>query len=199
MIAPSDDSTHAIILAGGKSSRMGTDKATLQVGNETLIERLVRILSPHFDGIIISTSSNAPTPKNNLRYVADEQSGCGPLMAIYSCLKASPSSVNFFIACDIPDVNIPLILRLLSYASSHEIIAPSFKKDFSEPLFAVYNRSILPVIEQQLAAGKLKITDCFPLCNTHIVPFNDTGWYRNLNTRDQFEAYTVQQNHYKHE
>ena len=179
---------------------MGTDKATLKIKSETLLERLIRILSPLFDGIIISTSPNAPLPPhttqnspNTIRYVIDERSDCGPLMAIYSCLKASPSNVNFVIACDIPEINTTLIQKLLLYSRKYEIIVPSFSEKFVEPLFAVYNRSILPIIQQQIAADRLKITDCFPFCNTRIVPITDFDWYRNLNTRDQFDTYTSQQ------
>jgi molybdopterin-guanine dinucleotide biosynthesis protein A len=182
-------SARAIILAGGRSTRMGTDKATLEINNETLLKRLIRILSPVFSGIIVSTSSEIHFGNSDVPQVIDEKPGLGPLMAIYSCLKVSPSRVNFVIACDIPEVDIRLVYTLLSYSQEYDIIVPSFSKRFVEPLFAVYNRSILPVVERQLTLGQLKITDCIPLCNTHIVPVGNNGWYRNLNTRHQFEAY----------
>ena len=101
------DTIHAIILAGGRSSRMGFDKARLEINGETLLDRLVRLLSPLFNGILISASSNTSLTNNALRHVIDEQPDRGPLMAIYSCLKASPSNINFVIACDIPLVDHP--------------------------------------------------------------------------------------------
>ena len=183
------DTIHAIILAGGRSSRMGFDKARLEINGETLLDRLVRLLSPLFNGILISASSNTSLTNNALRHVIDEQPDRGPLMAIYSCLKASPSNINFVIACDIPEVDIALIQKLLFYANEHDIVVPSFSTGLTEPLFAFYNRSILPVIQRQIAVNRLKISDCFPLCNTRIVMTSDPGWYRNLNTPIQFDAY----------
>lgn len=172
---------------------MGTDKARLEINNETLLERLIRILSPIFNGILVSTSSEIPLTNENTIQIIDEKPDLGPLMAIYSCLNVSPSGVNFVIACDIPEVDTGLIHSLVSYSQEYEIIVPSFSEKFAEPLFGVYNRSILPTIRKQITAGRLKITDCFPLCNTRIVRISNSGWYRNLNTRDQFDAYTSQQ------
>ncbi len=188
MISPS--AAHAIILTGGKSSRMGTDKASLKINGETLLERQIRLLSPVFGGIIVGASSGTPPSGNAaIQYVPDEKPGYGPLMAIYTCLAASTVSHNFVIACDIPEIDYSLIRRLLDLADRYDIVAPSFTDGLPEPLFAVYNRSCIPVLARQLDEQRLKITDCFLHCNSHVIPTPDTGWYRNLNTPVQFEAY----------
>ena len=68
-----------------------------------------------------------------------------------------------------------------------------FSESFMEPFFGIYNRTILPTIQKQIAASNLKIADCFPKCKICIVQISNTSWYRNLNTQDQFAAYTSQQ------
>lgn len=181
---------HAIILAGGRSSRMGSDKKLLRINGETLISRLYRLLAPHFDGIIISTSAQEQNPVPGALHVKDEQPGKGPLMAIFSSLRQSPSRVNFVVACDIPEVNMTRVRHMLSDAALHDIVVPSFAPGLFEPLFAVYTRDVIPVMERQLAAGCLRPSECFLLCRTRILSMADSGWYRNLNTPQDFIAYT---------
>jgi len=180
---------HAIILAGGKSSRMGADKKELRINGESLLARLHRFLTPHFDGIIISTSSLPQHKISGARYVIDEEPGKGPLMAIYSSLKQSSSRVNFVIACDIPEVDLALVRRMLSFANACDIIVPSFAEGMTEPLFAVYCRPVIPIMARQLADNRLRPADCYPLCTTKIIPVTDNRWYINLNTPDTFTAY----------
>ena len=180
---------HAIILAGGRGKRMGTDKTALKIGDETLVERLIRVLAPLFKGVLVGTSRSLSDPIQEVRYISDRKPGMGPLMAIYSCLEASPSPVNFVVACDIPEVNISLIRHLLSFAEEYEIVTPSFRQGFPEPLFAVYNRSVLPVLKKQLDTDQLKTSNCLQQCNTKIVPIKDDTWYHNLNTPQDYTIY----------
>ncbi len=93
----------AIILAGGKSSRMGgTDKSLLPVSGVPMIEYIAGQLEGHFDEILIGANDSEKYRFLNLPIVADFETGKGPLMGIYSCLAASASDINFVTACDIP-------------------------------------------------------------------------------------------------
>jgi molybdopterin-guanine dinucleotide biosynthesis protein A len=179
----------AIILAGGRSTRMGSDKKMLRINGEPLIERLYRFLVSRFNGIIVSTGTGERNPLPGALQVEDEEPDKGPLMAICSCLKRSPARVNFVIACDIPEVNMTLVRRLLSFANDYDAVVPSFSAGLVEPLFAVYSRDMVPLMERQLAEDRLRPSDCFPLCSTKIISIADTGWYRNINTPAEFSAY----------
>ena len=169
---------------------MGSDKKMLRIDGEPLIERLYRFLASRFEGIIVSTGTGERNPLPGALQVTDEIPGKGPLMAINSCLKRSPARVNFVIACDIPEVHMALVHRLLSFANDYDAVVPSFSAGLVEPLFAVYSREMVPVIEQQLEQGRLRPSDCYSLCRTKIVSVSDSGWYRNLNTPEDFSAYT---------
>ncbi|NCU32376.1 MAG: molybdenum cofactor guanylyltransferase, partial [Candidatus Moranbacteria bacterium] len=103
----------AIVLAGGKSSRMGEDKSLLPVNGRPLIAHIVDQLRDRFDEIIIGANDPEKYAFLNLPVVTDIEKDKGPLMGIYSCLNASTNDVNFVTACDIPVMNTKLISDML--------------------------------------------------------------------------------------
>ncbi|HSO89343.1 MAG TPA: molybdenum cofactor guanylyltransferase, partial [Draconibacterium sp.] len=88
-----------IILSGGQSTRMGTDKALLQIKGKTLLERAVEICNPVCNAILIS-SNNPEHEKYGYQIYPDEIKNCGPLGGIYSCLKKSDTDWNFILSVD---------------------------------------------------------------------------------------------------
>jgi molybdopterin-guanine dinucleotide biosynthesis protein A len=127
------------------------------------------------------------------RTVVDLKPGHGPLMGIYSSLRASSSRVNFIIACDIPTINLPLMRRLLSCSLRYDIVVPSFNPEKYEPLFAVYTKEAATAAGTLLDNGQRRINRLFPLCKTKIleVPAG-TGkgnWYANLNTPEDYHCF----------
>ena len=183
------EAVSAIILIGGKSSRMGRDKALLEIKGEQAVYRLQRILSPFFDTVMLSTGPNPDYTVPGLKTVTDISHGHGPLMGIYSSLLASQTPINFFIACDIPEVKLPLIFKLLSYADDYDISLPSFDEDRFEPLYGIYRKEVVPVIKTKLDSGKRRVASIFDMCKTVILPMDDSSWYTNLNTPDDYENY----------
>ena len=179
----------AIILAGGKSKRMGKNKALLEIEGTSMIKRLHNSLTPFFDNIIVSVGSenNLSFPEANV--ISDIEKGQGPLMGIYSALTASPTSVNFVIACDIPEINVTLLYKLLSNSEEYEIVVPSFSKGLLEPLFAVYKKNIAPVAERFLAIHKRQVFLIYPECKTTVLSVPDNSWYINLNTPGDYHNY----------
>ncbi len=150
---------NAIVLAGGRSSRFGTDKAFVKVGDSTIIESLLFLLCPIFDNLIIVTNHPAKHQAFPAKVVEDKIKGLGPLGGIYSGLLASDSEQNFVVACDMPLLNPRLIHYIMSQARA-EVVVPRIK-DKLEPLHAVYSKSCIPAIEKQIASGDYKIQNFF--------------------------------------
>jgi molybdopterin-guanine dinucleotide biosynthesis protein A len=146
---------NAIILAGGLSRRMdGTRKAFLRLGAETFIERILRLLGPHFDEMYIVANERELYARFDARVVRDEKEGMGPLMGMYSGLKASGSEMNFVTAVDTPLVAEALVSRLMEIGEGCDARVPMWKGRV-EPLCAVYSRSCLTAIESVLDQGRI--------------------------------------------
>lgn len=181
--------TSAIILAGGQSTRMGQDKALLEINGESSIKRLYNLLSPFFDEIIVSVGSERDIPFTEMKVVRDVEDGHGPLMGIYSSIAASQSQVNFVIACDIPEVNMTLLFELLANSEEYDIAVPSFSEGQCEPLFAVYKKNVAHAAKKILDLHKRRIIEIFPECKTQIIPTPNKSWYINLNTPGDYQNY----------
>jgi molybdenum cofactor guanylyltransferase len=157
----------AIILAGGLSRRMkGTRKAFLRLGSETFIERLVRLLGPYCEAFSIVTNEPDLYARFDARIVCDEREGCGPLMGVYSGLKASTSEQSFITAVDTPLVEKDLVLHLSEARGGCDACVPRWN-GMAEPLCAVYSRRCLPAIESVLDQGR--IVAFFPLVRVRFV------------------------------
>jgi molybdopterin-guanine dinucleotide biosynthesis protein A len=182
----------AIILAGGQSRRMRREKSLLPVDGRTLIETVIAQLRPHFDQIIISAAARDKFAFLNLPLIEDEMPGQGPLMAIMSALRASANDVNFILACDIPFIHVPFMQQILRLARGRDIVVPRYRDGKFEPLFAAYNRAIIPLIEKQLAGGDRKISSLFTSCRTKFVAMDGQKWFRNLNTLKEYHDYCRQ-------
>ena len=179
----------ALVLAGGKSSRMGQDKTSLEIQGSTLLDRACHSLMPFFDQIIVSAADASVSCPAHCELAVDLASGQGPLMGICSALQKSKNHINFVVACDIPQIHLPTIRGLLSWTDTHDIVMPSFKINTSEPLFAVYTKDVLPIVQQALESGKRRIAEIFPRCKTKILSYEDGGWYFNINTPDDYTHY----------
>ena len=186
------DSVSAIILAGGQSRRMQREKSLLPVNGRTMIETVIAQIAPHFDEVIISTAAKNKFAFLGLPISEDEMPGQGPLMAILSALRISTHAVNFILACDIPTIQIPFMQKILSLAKAHDIVVPRYRDGKFEPLFAAYNRDIIPVIEKQIKSGDRKISSLFALCRTKFVAMDGQKWFRNLNTLREYHDYLRQ-------
>lgn len=180
----------AIILAGGRSARMGRNKALLTVNGKTLLQRIHVSLAPWFDEIILSTATTGDISLPGTRIVRDMEPDKGPLMGIYSAVSASTCPINFVLACDIPDLNLHLVRKLLAASEEADIALPSFREGQFEPLFAVYTKAILPHAKQALAQGRLRIASLFKTCRVQLLNISADSWYVNLNTQHDYVAYT---------
>ena len=185
------DPMSAIILAGGKSKRMGGDKALLQVSGLRLIEKIARDIEPYFQEIIIITSINSVEMYRFLPFpvVTDKEKDQGPLMGLLTGLHASKYPTNFVMACDIPEMNVFFLQKMMAFASAFDIVVPKTGENMFEPLFAFYHKRVIPYIERLLDNGVRKITKLFPLCRVKYISLEGEEWFFNLNTDEDYERY----------
>ena len=155
---------NAIILAGGKASRMGgKDKAFLKLGRETLINRQLKALKKKFKKIIIVT--NSPGRHSRIRGVTitpDIVPHLGPLGGVYSGLMISNSFYNFVAACDMPFIDINLIEYMHKKSCGYDVIVPKINNRY-EPLFCIYSKNCLKSIKQLLDKKIFKIRRLFSM------------------------------------
>jgi len=179
----------AIILAGGKSTRMGCEKALLSMGGKSVIASINLSLSKIFDEVIVVTSRENRCKFKGMKTVCDKVSGLGPLMGIVTGLKESKTELNFITACDIPEINTQLIYELFAFSEDHDIVVPSFKEEFKEPLFGVYKKYVIGAAERMLSEHRRRVDSIFSLVNTKIISVENSKWYVNLNTKEDYENY----------
>ena len=145
----------AIVLAGGRSSRMGRSKALLDFDGEPLIARIVATLNRLFDDVIVVASPDQELPTMPVTLVRDDVAYQGPVGGIGYGLRAAPTEICFVTACDAAFLNGSLIAHLVSRACEYDAVVPCWR-DRLQPLHAVYHRRVLPVLEAQLARGELR-------------------------------------------
>jgi molybdopterin-guanine dinucleotide biosynthesis protein A len=157
----------SIILAGGKSSRMGTDKVLLKVNGKTLLERAIELFRPLCDTILIS-SNNPSLEKFGYEIIPDEIKDCGPIGGIYSSLKKSNSNWNFVISVDAAFVEADFVQFLISELNGCDAVVPihSARK---EPLIALYNKNCMAEIEKMLKSGNFKMHNLLKEIDTKFV------------------------------
>jgi molybdopterin-guanine dinucleotide biosynthesis protein A len=152
-----------VVLAGGKSSRLGEDKALLELGGDTLLARAVHALRPLTDDILIV--ANDPSKYEPLglpaRLVSDDFPGRGSLVGIYSGLRQTVHPCALVVACDMPFLNIALLRYMLGLVEGYDVVIPQLD-GFLEPLHAVYRRSCLPAMHSLLDRGRRQIIGFFP-------------------------------------
>jgi molybdopterin-guanine dinucleotide biosynthesis protein A len=179
----------AILLAGGKSSRMGSDKRFLRLNGIPLVERSYCSLQSGFAEILVSTSDGEEVLPG-VRHVRDVAPGRGPMGAVASCLAVARYERCLVTACDIPDVPPDLVGEMLRRARHHEVVVPIDPEGQCEPLFAVYSRAVLPELNRLLESGERRIRMIFDTFDTDYVPVA-AGALRNLNTKSEFARYSA--------
>ncbi len=176
----------AIILAGGKSRRMGKDKSILPINGMPAIKHIFAQLESHFDQIIVSSNNIAEHSFPGVKVVKDEVTGKGPLMGIVSALRVSRNDVNFVIACDIPEVDMSFVRKIVRESRGFDAVIPQTGQSKYEPLFAVYRKSTLAAIDESIISGNYKILEPLKKCDVHYIDLSHGGQLKNLNTMNDY-------------
>jgi len=162
------DDMFCFILAGGRSKRLGEDKVNTMIGDESLLELMIRKVSAVFKNVVIISrrDSKLPDIKNEVLYDLIPESGS--LGGIYTGLVKSPTFYNFFLSCDMPFIELPFIEKMISENKNYDILLPREGRHY-QPLHAIYSKACLPTVRDLLASGNLKIIDLFPKVNVRYI------------------------------
>ncbi len=193
-MAQTELSRMGFLLAGGKSSRMGADKAFLDFGGQTLLDRALTVMGA-VCGQVTIVGDPARFAQYGSKYgsvVADIFPGCGPLAGIHAALVHSEAELNLMLAVDMPFVSQHLLAFLFATAEDADnhatVTVPRTSKGF-QPLCAVYRRDFSVAAEQALRAGKYKIDAAFSSVSVRVIEegelaaagFSEQSFF-NLNT-----------------
>jgi len=150
----------SIILAGGKSSRLGRYKPSESLRGKSLIEHVIGRLKQISDQILIVTSEEQSTllKPYQATVINDLYPGKGPLGGIYTGLIASESPYSLVVGCDMPFINIDLIRYMTSLIQKFDAVVPRLEMDKIEPLHSIYSRRCTDIIQKQLEHRHLKIS-----------------------------------------
>lgn len=181
-----------IILAGGKSSRMGSDKGMIQLNGKRFIEHILEALIPNVSDIIIIANNDN---YNNLGYKVYEDiiKDHGPLGGIYTGLRNSKTENNIIVSCDIPFINSGLIKHIIKNMGRTDISVPVFEGN-TEPLCAVYTKEITGKIKDLIINNELKIHNVlkhFITTEVHItnkLDFYNKRLLANINTPEELKT-----------
>ena len=149
----------AVILAGGQSSRMGSNKALLEIGGRPLISILIDRILPVTDRILISSNDFSSYRFLDFPVIPDQFAGHGPLAGFHSAMTRNICSLYIMLACDLPNLKTPLLQNLVSLAEGYDAAIPRTLDGLAHPLCAVYRRTCLPCVEQALQRGANKVIE----------------------------------------
>jgi len=156
-----------VILAGGRSSRMGSNKALLPYRGGRFIESIHRQLAGLFDELLLVTNTPEQYAFLPCRTVPDLYPDMGALAGLHAGLRASRNPHIFAVACDMPYLDDTLIRALLARRHQADVVIPESGQGL-EPLHAVYGRDCLPAMEQALSSGRRRIVSFFPQLHVQV-------------------------------
>ena len=180
------------MLVGGRSSRMGRDKALLPFHGVALAQFVARTVA--------SAASQAVLVGDPVRYAAfgypvipDRFPGEGPLGGILTALHHTSADWNLVVACDMPGLSAEFLGRLLEAAeqSGAQALLPEGPSGRPEPLCAIYHRNARPALEMAFAAGQRKVTLALAAVSTASLVMPDLAPFQNVNTPEDWAGYAA--------
>ena len=189
-----------IILAGGKSRRLGRDKAVESLGGEALITRVMGRLGQFSEQTIVvvnndERASDLPLPES-AKVAVDVYPDSGSLGGIFTGLSAADADWAVVVACDMPFISVDLFNYMLSLRDGYDAVVPRLEGR-PEPTHAAYSKACLPHIESRLQAGDLKIAGFFDAVKVKFVPEEDVTLldpdhlsFFNVNTQEDLKRAT---------
>ena len=141
----------AVVLTGGESRRMGSDKARIVLAGKSLLEHVLEQLEPLFSDILISVREK----RADIHYpqIVDKMEERGPMVGIQSVLEQVKTDWVFVIACDMPFISTDLVQHLAGLRSEYDAVVPHVF-DRPQPLFGFYNKTCLPMMEVRMKQGQ---------------------------------------------
>jgi len=178
------------VLAGGHSSRMGRDKALLDVGGEPLAARIARLM--------VQAAGSAVIIGDPQRYgilgfpvLPDRIAGLGPMGGLLTALETTTAPWNLLVACDMPGITAALLEEIAGRAqrAPDQCCIAAVSSRGPEPLCAAYHRACLPAVQRAVSAGRLRMSELLSRLNPVGVPVNDAHVLENVNTPAEWFAW----------
>lgn len=179
------------ILAGGKSSRMGTNKALLELKGKTMIQHSIDAIESLCDELIISANTNEYSHLNYL-VVEDEIKNIGPIGGLHSALKTSKEGLLLTVPCDTPFISSNTFIEIIEKLQDFDICFAHSKKGV-EPLIAGYRTNILNKLESLVDQGLRKMQNLAKEFHAGFVEVNDQHLIKNFNTAEEFHEEKIQE------
>ena len=162
------DNFTGIILSGGKSTRMGENKAFIEIEGIPIIQRIHTLFEKLFKEIIIVTDQKERFSNISAKIYSDLIPNKGVLGGIYTGLFFSSFQYTFCVACDMPFLKESVIKFLLDKIENYEVVVPKTKDGF-QPLHAIYSKNCLEPIKKIIEQNKFKILDLYPMVRAKII------------------------------
>ena len=177
------------ILAGGKSSRMGTDKGLLLIEGKPMIQYVIEQMQFVFDKLVI-VSNNPDYEKFGLKVIPDLIKDIGPAGGIYTALQLSEAKLNFVVSCDMPYVTATAIEFIVENADDNQIVLLENQGKL-EPLFGLYAKDCEAFWLQLIQQKKVKLQDMVSHFKLKIIPIENNeifadSFFKNINTKEDF-------------
>ena len=177
-----------IILAGGKSQRMGTDKGLILWNNKPFIQHIIKALTPITSKTII-VSNNKKHDAFGLTRIEDLIKNAGPVAGIYSGLKTSKTTYNLVLSCDIPLINTKILKQLIINMDEDIDIVQIESKKQTMPLIALYKKHCETIFYQLLQEGERRLKVVVNTCKVKTIILDDNlnAYTKNINTPEQLK------------
>lgn len=187
----------AVILAGGKSTRMGFDKQLLKINERRLIDNLRRKLNKVFDDIVVVTNRSEYYLGFPDKITKDIIVGKGPLSGIHAGLKVSYSQYVYFVACDMPNINLNYIEYMKKELKDLKVKACVTRYgEWIEPFNAFYSKDMIENIEEHLSNNRRSVNSLLSKLPVHYIEEEKArefspNWdmFLNLNTKEELNGY----------
>ncbi len=185
-----------IILAGGKSSRIGSDKGFLLLNEKAFIQHIIEAMQPLVNDIII-VSNNPDYDIFNLKRVTDLIENSGPLAGIYTGLHHSNTENNLVLSCDVPLINTETLKKLTTNIEEHIDVIQLESKGKTMPLIAMYKTHCKNKFFELLQQGEKRLRFAVKQCKVKTITLNTEleKFTVNINTTNQFNEITNAINH----
>ena len=183
----------AVILGGGKSTRMGSDKGSLLINGKSFIETIAGNLADA-DELFLSTGENELYKLPGIRNIRDEYKDIGPVAGIHKALKSMKNEWLFAVACDMPFIDSAFAGQLLKNGLEENeeavLIVPRDKSGRYNMLGAMYHRSLYEKVTELINGGERKLRRIMELSGDKLVvtDITEERFLRNINTKEEYEA-----------
>jgi len=179
----------AIILAGGKSQRMGTDKGFLDLNSKPFIKHICDALQPIVDSNILIISGNKEYDAFGYTRVEDIIENKGPVGGLYSALRASKTKINLVLSVDVPLVSTEFLQWLIANHDETDMVTQTSVGEKTNPLIAIYDRSMRIVFGDHLAGNQLKLRKVIEDVKhqTIVIPEKWNNQVQNINTQEEYQ------------